>query len=46
MDDKMVSILKYLRLRHLLDHWDEYLATARKKRMSVERLLRLVLEEE
>jgi len=46
MDDKMVSILKYLRLRNLLNHWDEYLATARKKRLSVERLLRLVLEEE
>ena len=46
MDDKMASILKYLRLRNLLDHWDEYLATARKKRMSVERLLKLVLEEE
>ena len=46
MDDKMVSILKYLRLRNLLDHWDEYLATARKKRLSVERLLKLVLEEE
>ena len=46
MDDNMVSILKHLRLRNLLDHWDEYLATARKQRMSVERLLRLVLEQE
>jgi len=46
MDEKLVSILKYLRLRNLLDHWDEYMAMARKKRMSVERLMTLVLEEE
>ena len=46
MDEKLVSILKYLRLRNLLDRWDEYMAMARKKRMSVERLMRLVLEEE
>ncbi len=46
MDDKLVSILKYLRLRHLLDHWDEYLATARNQKMSVDRLLRQVIEEE
>lgn len=46
MDEKLVSILKYLRLRNLLDRWDEYMAMARKKRMSVERLITLVLEEE
>jgi DNA replication protein DnaC len=46
MDEKLVSILKYLRLRNLLDRWDEYMAMARKKRMSVERLMTLVLEEE
>ena len=46
MDDKLVSILKYLRLRNLQDRWDEYMAMARKKRMSVERLMTLVLEEE
>ncbi len=46
MDEKLVSILKYLRLRNLLDHWDEYMAMARKKRMSVERLMKMVLEEE
>jgi DNA replication protein DnaC len=46
MDEKIVSILKYLRLRNLLDRWDEYMAMARKKRMSVERLMTLVLEEE
>ena len=46
MDEKLVSILKYLRLRNLLDHWDGYMAMARKKRMSVERLMTLVLEEE
>jgi DNA replication protein DnaC len=46
MDEKLVSILKYLRLRNLLNRWDEYLVMARKKRMSVERLMTLVLEEE
>ena len=46
MDEKLVNILKYLRLRNLLDRWDEYMAMARKKRMSVERLMTLVLEEE
>ena len=46
MDEKFVSILKYLRLRNLLDRWDEYMAMARKKRMSVERLMKVVLEEE
>ena len=46
MDEKLMSILKYLRLRNLLDHWDEYMAMARKKRMSVERLMKLVVEEE
>ena len=46
MDEELVSILKYLRLRNLLDRWDEYMAMARKKRMSVERLMTLVLEEE
>ena len=46
MDEKFVSILKYLRLRNLLDRWEEYMAMARKKRMSVERLMTLVLEEE
>jgi len=46
MDEKLVSILKYLRLRNLLDRWDEYMAMARKKRMSAERLMTLVLQEE
>ena len=46
MDEKLVSVLKYLRLRILLNRWDEYMAMARKKRMSVERLITLVLEEE
>ena len=46
MDEKLVSVLKYLRLRNLLDRWDEYMGMARAKRMSVERLMRLVLEEE
>ena len=46
MDEKLVNVLKYLRLRNLLDRWEEYMAMARKKRMSVERLMTLVLEEE
>jgi DNA replication protein DnaC len=46
MDENLVSILKYLRLRNLLDRWDEYMAMARKKRMSAQRLMTLVLEEE
>ena len=45
MDEKLVSVLKYLRLRNLLNRWDEYMAMARKKRMSVERLMTLVLSE-
>jgi len=46
MDEKLVEILKYLRLTGLLTHWDEYLTTARKKRFSPVRLLKYVLEEE
>jgi DNA replication protein DnaC len=46
MDEKLVEILKYLRLPGLLANWDEYLTTARKKRFSPVRLLKYVLEEE
>ena len=46
MDEELVIMLKYLRLGRLLSHWDEYLATARQGRYSVERLLKYVLEEE
>jgi DNA replication protein DnaC len=46
MDDELVSTLKYLRMSNLLARWDDYLATARKKRFSPVRLLTHVLEEE
>ncbi len=46
MDDELQAILKYLRLRGLLDHWDELLGEARRKRFSHERLLKHVLEAE
>jgi DNA replication protein DnaC len=46
MDDELIGTLKYLRMTNLLVHWDEYLATARKKRFSPVRLLQYVLEEE
>jgi DNA replication protein DnaC len=38
--------LQYLRLRNLSNRWDEYITLARRKRMSVERLLKQVLEDE
>lgn len=46
MDDQLRTILKYLRLGHLLVHWDELLAEAVRGRFSHERLLRRVLEAE
>jgi DNA replication protein DnaC len=39
-------MLKYLRLRRLLSHWDETLEQARKGRYSSERFLRYLVEEE
>ncbi|UCG12707.1 MAG: ATP-binding protein [Deltaproteobacteria bacterium] len=46
MDEKLVKMLKYLRLQGLLAHWDEYLTLSQKKRFSPVHLLRHVLEEE
>jgi len=46
IDEELIGILKYLRLWKLLSHWEEYLAEARKKRYSVERFLKYILEEE
>lgn len=46
MDDKLLEMLKYLRLRNLLSQWDEILDKARQGRYSAERLLTYVLEEE
>jgi hypothetical protein len=46
MNDETAKALKYLRLRGLLDHWDEYLALARKQGFSHVRLLEYVLDQE
>jgi DNA replication protein DnaC len=46
MDEQLLAMLKYLRLRRLLSAWDETLEKARKGRYSCERLLRQVVEEE
>jgi hypothetical protein len=46
MNDETLNTLKYLRLRGLLDHWDEYLTLARKQNFSHVRLLEHVLEKE
>jgi DNA replication protein DnaC len=46
MDDALRTILKHLRLGHLLAHWDELLAEAVRGRFSHERLLKRVLEAE
>jgi DNA replication protein DnaC len=45
-DKELAAMLKYLRLWRLLSHWEEYLTDARKKRYSVERFLKYILEEE
>lgn len=46
MDDETAKALKYLRLRGLLAHWDEYLSLAQKQHFSPVRLLQYVLEQE
>ena len=46
MDNKLAETLQYLRLRNLSNRWDEYMTLARRKRMSVERLLKQVLDDE
>ena len=46
MNEELETMLKYLRLGRLLSHWDETLATARRKRWSAERLLKHVVQEE
>ena len=45
MDEELLEMLKYLRLRRTLSHWDETLEKARKGRYSSERLLRQVVED-
>jgi DNA replication protein DnaC len=46
MNEELQEILRYLRLWHLLTHWDELLAETRRGRFSQERLLRHVLKAE
>ena len=46
VNEALLAKLKYLRLGHLLSHWDEILQVASKERYSSERLLKYVLEEE
>ena len=46
MNEEWTQKLKYLRLRNLLAHWDEYLEKGRKGRYSNERLLKYVLDQE
>lgn len=46
IDEQLREMLKYLRLGHLLAHWEETLEKARQGRYSPERLLKYVVEEE
>jgi DNA replication protein DnaC len=46
MDEQMVLMLKHLRLSRLLEHWDEDMAMARRKRFSAERLMKHLVQEE
>lgn len=46
MNDELHKMLKYLRLRGLLENYDQYLAMAGKKRLSHGRLIEHVIKEE
>ena len=46
MDDELMKTLRYLRLRGLSAHWDEYVDLAEKQHFSPVRLLRYAVEEE
>lgn len=46
MNEEIEKMFKSLRLRGLLDHWDEYLKLARKRNFSHVRLLKYVIEQE
>jgi len=46
MNDPLIEQLKYLRLKALLAHWDDYLQLAAQKNFSHSRLLTHVVEEE
>ena len=46
MNEELAEKLKYLRLGGLLEHWDEYLKMAAKRRLSQGRMLTHIIEEE
>ena len=46
MDEELTHMLKYLRLNGLLGNWNQYLKMAAERRLSHDRLLRHVVEEE
>ena len=46
MNEQLTEKLKYLRLRSLLSHWDDYLMLAAKKRFSHASLLSHIIDEE
>jgi DNA replication protein DnaC len=46
MDEQLIKMLTYLRLRGLLENWARYLAMARTQNFSHVRLLQYVIEEE
>lgn len=46
MDEQLIKMLTYLRLRGLLENWDRYLAMARTQNFSHVRLLQYIIEEE
>ena len=46
MNDSLTEQLKYLRLKGLLTHWDDYLKLAAQKNFSHAHLLEHVLEQE
>ena len=46
MDEPMAEMLKYLRLRGLLAHWDRYIEIAGEQEFTPEQLLKYVIEQE
>jgi DNA replication protein DnaC len=46
MNDELIKMIKYLRLRGLMENFDQYLAMAGKRRLSHGRLLEHIIKEE
>jgi len=44
MDEKLIKMLKYIRLGGLLANWDQYLSVAQKGNYSHVRLLKYIVE--